>query len=654
MERPAMSPAKRLVVLAVAATVVTGCSKNAREYYESGNKYFEQSKLKEAVVEYRNAIQKDAKYGEAHLKLAEACSRLGDLRCALRAYVNAADLLPANLDAQLKAGTLLYLAKRYDEARTRADKVLAGDPKNLEAKLLRANATAELDDLDSAIRGIEEAIAIAPNASGAYSNLGQLQQRKGDTPAAEKAFRQAVEIDPKSAGAHLALATFLFNVGREAEAEASFREAHAIDPKNPRAARALAAFFVASNRAAEAEPYLKSVAEGSKEPGPTLALADYYVAMQRLPEATALLEKLATNPEAFGEAKTRLASIQHLEGKSVEAHKTIDEVLVRSPKLSSALLVKARFLLQEKKLTEALAKAKEAAVVDPRSVNAQFLLGTISAARNDPDEAIKAFNEVLKLNPRAVAAQLELSRLLLAKGASGPAVHFAEQAVTTQPDNPIARLTLARTLMVKGDLTRAEIELKALVAKYPAVAPVNAAMGSLQVLMKAPAAARQSFEKAQKVDPDSLEALVGLVALDMAAKKMPDARARVEAQLARTPNNPSVLIFAARTYATGGDLVRAEQALLKALEVAPDNLEAYGALGQIYLVEKKLDQARQRFSDLAARQPKPVSAETMVGMILQMQGKNAEAQKQFEKVLAIDSRSNWHRPPRLDFRIHRR
>jgi len=42
------------------------------------------------------------------------------------------------------------------------------------------------------------------------------------------------------------------------------------------------------------------------------------------------------------------------------------------------------------------------------------------------------------------------------------------------------------------------------------------------------------------------------------------------------------------------------------------------------------------FSELAARQPKPVAAETMVGMIMQMQGKNAEAQKQYEKVLAID------------------
>jgi tetratricopeptide (TPR) repeat protein len=130
-----------------------------------------------------------------------------------------------------------------------------------------------------------------------------------------------------------------------------------------------------------------------------------------------------------------------------------------------------------------------------------------------------------------------------------------------------------------------------------------------------------------------------LVTLDIAARKGPDARSRVDARLAKTPNQPEVLVLAARTYATLGDPERAEQFLLKAIEVAPENLQAYGLLGQLYLGQNKLDQARERFSDLATRQPKPVGAETMVGMILQMQGKAAEAQKQYEKVLTMDARS---------------
>jgi len=630
---------KYLVLLAVAALSVASCSKNAQQYYEIGNRYFDRHQFREAALEYQNALQQDVRFGEAHAKLAEACMRLGDLRCALGEYVNAADLLPRNVDAQLKAGTLLYVAKRFEDARARADKVLAKDSKNLQAQLLRANATAEMNDLDGAIREIEEAIAIAPNASGTYSNLGILQERNGDPAAAEKAFRQAVEIDPQSANAHLALGNFLFKAGRQADAEESFKRAHQIDPKNPTAARALAAFYIASKRAAEAEPYLKSVAENTKEPGPTLVLADYYAAMQRFPEATTLLEKLAARKDTFVEANARLAGIQYIQGKPAEAHKTIDKALARSPKSAPALLVKARFLLQEKKLDAALAGAKAAVAADPRSASAQFLVGSIYAAKQNTDQAIRAFNEVLKLNPRAVAAQLELSRLQMANGAPAVAVQFAEQAVTTQPGNPLARLMLVRTLMVKGDLARADVEIKALVASYPQAAPVIASQGSLQLMKNDPAGARRSFEQALKLDPNSFEAFVGLVTIDVTAKRMPDARARVEAKLARTPDDPDVLIFAARTYATGGDLARAEQMLVKALEVAPNKLQAYAILGQLYLTEKRLDEARQKFAELAVRQPKPVAAETMVGMILQMQGKNTEAQKQFEKVLMIDSRA---------------
>jgi len=207
---------------------------------------------------------------------------------------------------------------------------------------------------------------------------------------------------------------------------------------------------------------------------------------------------------------------------------------------------------------------------------------------------------------------------------------------------------LVRTLLLQASqgnrdsLARAEAELKPLQAQYP-LAPVLTSVGTLQLLKNDKAGARKSFEKAASLDPDSLEPLAGLVTLDVAAKKVPDARRRVEARLARTPDDPDVLMLAARTYATRSDATdsdydKAEQALLKALEVAPNNLQAYDLLGRLYFKQNKLGQAREKFADLARRQTKPVVAETIIGMILQMEGKTAEAQKQYEKVvMTIDA-----------------
>ena len=54
----------------------SGCSKDPevakREYLSSGDAYVEQKKYAEAIVEYRNAIQQDPKFGQARYKLAEA------------------------------------------------------------------------------------------------------------------------------------------------------------------------------------------------------------------------------------------------------------------------------------------------------------------------------------------------------------------------------------------------------------------------------------------------------------------------------------------------------------------------------------------------------------------------------------------------------
>ena len=105
-----------LAAIAIAMTAAA-CSKDPQkakvEYFESGNRYFDQKKYQEAVVEYRNAIQQDPKYGEARYKLAETYAKLDDARNAYREYIRAADLLPANAEAQLRAGTLLLLAGQY-------------------------------------------------------------------------------------------------------------------------------------------------------------------------------------------------------------------------------------------------------------------------------------------------------------------------------------------------------------------------------------------------------------------------------------------------------------------------------------------------------------------------------------------------------------
>src|SRR5690606_26690518 len=199
-------------VVALAVLGVAACSQNDEEakqqYFANGNALFDEGKFADAVVEYRNAIRVDERFGDARFKLAEAYAQLGNLQRAVPEYIRAADLLPDNAEAQVKAGTMLLLGNQFEDARSRAEKALAADPKNVDAQILLGNATAGMKNLDGAIEEIEAAVALAPEQGRGYANLGALQMAKGNADEAEKMFRQAIEVEPDSVAAQLALANF--------------------------------------------------------------------------------------------------------------------------------------------------------------------------------------------------------------------------------------------------------------------------------------------------------------------------------------------------------------------------------------------------------------------------------------------------------------
>jgi tetratricopeptide (TPR) repeat protein len=73
------------------------------------------------------------------------------------------------------------------------------------------------------------------------------------------------------------------------------------------------------------------------------------------------------------------------------------------------------------------------------------------------------------------------------------------------------------------------------------------------------------------------------------------------------------------------------------LQVDTASLEAYRGLGNLYMSQQRLDEAKKEFEEVARKQPKAAAGSaTMIGTILTLQGKPAEARKQFEQALALD------------------
>ena len=633
-----------LAAIAAASVVVTSaCSRDPevakRKYLESGDRFFEQEKYSEAIIEYRNAIRLDPKFAAARKGLAASYLRTSDLVNALREKVRVADLLPEDGAAQVEAGNLLLLVGRYDDAKARASKVLSGNPKDIGAQLLLANALAGLKDFDGAIAEVEEALKLDPERTSTYTSLGTLQLARGNREAAERAFKEATARNPTSVAAQLAYANFQWAIGEVQAAKARLEQALVMAPKDSRANRAMASLLLAGGETAAAEPYLIAAADTDPTLTAMLVLADYYIAANRTADAVARLRQLESKPTLRSSAKLRLASIEFRQGRHSEAERLADEILTTDKGDTRALLLKANVLAIRNQLDEAAGYADRAAKADPRSARAQFALGRLALLRHKPEEARTAFTEAVRLNPRAGDAQLELARLHLAEGAAAKSLEFANQAAKNEPDKAEPRLAQARALIAQRQLDSAELVLDQVLKAYPRSAEALTQLGIVRTLRRDVVRAAPLFERALEIDPLRLEATAGLVSLDLAARRHAEARARAEARLASTPGDSAALLLAGRTYSAVGDVKAAEDTLKKAIEADPQNLGAYETLGRLYMAGGRLKEAQAEFEAIAARQSRPIGSLTMVGMIQQGRKLAAEARSTYERVLQFDSKA---------------
>ena len=632
----------RLTFLVLAAAVTAAsCSQDPtlkkEDHLRRGNEYAAQKKFAEASLEYTNALRLDANYGDAEVGLATAYQELGDYAKAAASLSRAADLKPDDLDLQLRAGSMRLLSRSYEDAKGAADRVLARQPSNTVALLLRANALAGLTDIDSAVKQIEQAIALEPGRAELYTNLGSIHSAGHKREEAEAAFKRAIAIAPKEPRVYASMASFYWQDRRLTEAEQAFLKAVELDPGFVQGNRILASFYLATGRPQKAEPFLKAVADATTDVDSDLRLADYYVLHGKRDLGLKLFQELAALPGGFAPATIRLAAHSFAQGKRDEGHRLLNDLLAKQPQNPSALQLLGHFFFLENKLDDAFAKAQTAVQVDPRLDSGHYLLARIHLARGNVQDAILELKAVVQLNDLAAPAQMMLAQLQSDAGYSDLAVTLATSAVKNAGASPDMRLALVRVLFAKGDLARAETELASLRKMYPNAPPVLATGGDLYLLKRNIPAAKAAFEAALKLDPTFIDALNGRVAVDLLENRGDAARARVESELAKTPERTSLLLLAARTYGALREFPKAEAMMKKAIATNPASPEAYAMLGQFLYQQGRLDEGRLEFEKLVKQQPRNIGAMTMAAIIVNKQGQVDEAIRRYEQLLLIDA-----------------
>src|ERR1700754_2481013 len=157
----------------------TGCShdpnKQKQKYLESGKRYVKEDKLKEATIQFSNALKVDRNFSDAHYELAKVYLKQGSMLPGYAELLRTVDLAPNNIQARIDLGNLQVAGNAPDKATEQARAVLAIDSNNADAYALLSSIAARKGDRAEATTQIQKALSIDPNRASFHTALGMLQ-----------------------------------------------------------------------------------------------------------------------------------------------------------------------------------------------------------------------------------------------------------------------------------------------------------------------------------------------------------------------------------------------------------------------------------------------------------------------------------------------
>lgn len=623
------------LLLAVGATACRqDPAATAAAFVASGDRYVEKQQYREAILEYRNALEHQPDAAAVHSKLARAHDAAGEPDKALAALAKVAALDETDVHANLRVSQALLAAGRFEEARELGERVLRQDAQHVDALTVVASALAATGQANAADQMLRRAFEIDPRSLAAHLAKASWQLRDRKLADARATLRSLVGLHPNAADAWLALGSLEWQAGAFDDAEAPLRKALDLTNNKTGLHRILASYYIAAGKAPEAETHLKVVAqEGAAD---RLRLAEYYMAAQRADDAErelgALLEKKKVGPVA----RLRRAQLRYAQGRKPEADADLAVALQDADVEPDARLLKSRVLLVDGQPDQALAEARTVAEAQPTRADASYAVAMAAARKADWALAIEWLERTRTLTEQPAAVDVQLARVALAAGRPPDAVRYARRAAQDVP-GPETHALLARTLRAAGDLDGAATSLANSRRRWPDAVMLDLEAGSLELQKEQPRAAVRAFERAVRGaagDP-GVVTMLGMVKQGEGDDK--GARAAYERALERDPRSGVAANNLAWIYAESGLLEEALDLATRATEALNGAPQAVDTLGWVHYRAGRHEDAMRAFRTALDKQPDNPTYHYHLGAAYLRAGRKDEARASLQQALRIST-----------------
>jgi tetratricopeptide (TPR) repeat protein len=388
---------------------------------------------------------------DLQLSLGNLQERQVDTKAAEATYRKIADTAgekPQGLSARTRIAALLVRDRKPDEAGKLIAEVLAKNPRDNDALILRGNLALERGDAASAITDLRAVLRDQPEAVGVMRVLARAHMANDEVALAEEHLRKAMSLAPADTSIRVELVQFLTRTRRTEQAIALAEETVKAAPSDVAARETLARIYLGTNQLDKA----RTAAEDLKILRPDLAVG-YYIAgsvaanQKRLDDARKDLSRaLELQPSAM-DALTALTRLDVTSGQTPAAIARVQSLVSADANNSLARNMLGELQLSVRNYAAAAEQFEDALRIAPRWSIPYRNLGLVALAQKDVPRAIAVYQKGVAATNQDISLVADLATLFERQGQPDEAIKLLESVLVTKPRQEVAANNLAMLLV---------------------------------------------------------------------------------------------------------------------------------------------------------------------------------------------------------------
>jgi putative PEP-CTERM system TPR-repeat lipoprotein len=589
---------------------------NAEQLIERAGQHLASGDRNAAVIELKNAIQRDPDSAPARMMLAQIYLDGGDGTSAEAELVKAqaAGAKGTNLELLLVRSRLVSGAYQAVIDQVPAD-LLLDDTGSRALYEARGEALMALQRLDEAVAVFERVLA-KENMARAHGGLARIAISRGEFDEAEPHLKEALALEPDRSEWYALEGESLLAQSRYQDAKAAFE--HFVDKDKGYITGQLGYVraLTGVGDLEKAQAWITDLQQRAPDDSRVVLLSSI-VDLERGEFASA--KTAAERVLAVDEANERALYVAGIAAYQIGEFELANKRLTQYAANAKEKNVRAILYLGATKLRlgdakGALALLKSDPTLMQQSSAAMDLLAQAALQSGDTETALTYLEQLAERRPDDAQTQARLGFVRVAAGDEDAGIDALEKAVEQDPTLDAVAQRLVLEQLRAGKLDEALASAQKLTEKNPNRANGYILQGMVWLQKSGLEAAEPFFRKAWEAEPGNPSAGLNVAQIDVGKGNIASAIDILNKVLEKTPGHLQTLLFLADLEGRSGNLDRQEKLLRDAVDANADSAQARVLLARLLLQQKRASEALTTLSPVI----KPdLPANTVNGALLE-------------------------------------